>query len=100
MNDRSPLPRPARPLCEIAHIREELRTPPFNKKGGNVMGKTIIIEEFHVTILVPAGLSRTEYAPVVRTLKSNRFQTRLREAIANLIRQHSSLKSVKFSISR
>jgi hypothetical protein len=64
------------------------------------MGNTIMIEEFHVTIIVPAGLSKTEYAPVVRTLKSKRFHTRLREAITNLIRQHSSLKFAKFSISR
>jgi hypothetical protein len=64
------------------------------------MGKTIMIEEFHVTILVPAGLSKTDYDPVVRTLNSKQFQTRLREAIASLIRQHSPLKIVNFSISR
>lgn len=64
------------------------------------MAKTIMIDEFHVTILVPAGLSKTEYAPVLRTLNSRRFQTRLRQAVSNVIRQHSSLKAVRFSISR
>jgi hypothetical protein len=64
------------------------------------MAKTIVIEEFHVTMLVPARLSKTEYAPVLRTLRSNRFQSRLQEVVGNVLRRHSSLKTVKFSISR
>ncbi len=64
------------------------------------MARSIVIEEFHVTMLMPAGLSNADYAPVIRTLKSKRFQTRLREAIGSLIPQHRSLKPVKFSISR
>ena len=64
------------------------------------MAKTIMIDEFHVTILVPAGLSKPESASVLRALKSRRFQARLRQAVGNLIRQHSSLKAVRFSISR
>ena len=64
------------------------------------MAKTVLMEEFHVTVRMPVGLSKIRYSAVVRTLRSQRFQTRLRQAVGNVIRSHSTLKSVAFSISR
>ncbi len=63
------------------------------------MAKTILMEEFHVAVLVPANLPKTQYASMRRTLTSTRFQTRLRAAIANVFRRHPSLTRVKFSLS-
>ena len=64
------------------------------------MAKTILFEEFHVTIFVPAALPKTTIAAARRTLTSKRFQTRLRDAIDTIFRRHSALKFVKFTISR
>jgi hypothetical protein len=64
------------------------------------MAKTILMEEFHVAVQVPANLPKKQYASMRRTLKSNRFQTRLRAAVANVFRRHPSLTPVKFSLSR
>ena len=64
------------------------------------MAKMILMEEFHVTVLAPAGLPKTSYAAVVRTLNSNRFQIRLHDAIEKVRQRHSSLNPLKFSISR
>ena len=64
------------------------------------MAKMVVMDEFHVTVLVPAGLSRTEYAPIRRTLNNKRFRARLHKAVNSVFRQHSPLKLVKFRISR
>ena len=64
------------------------------------MAKTILMEKFHLTVLLPAGLSKTEYSTVLRMLHSKRFQTSLHNAVGNVFRSHSSLKSAKFRISR
>ena len=63
------------------------------------MAKTILFEEFHVSVFVPAALPKTAFTAARRTLNSKRFQTRLRDAIANVFRR-SSLKSVKLVVSR
>ena len=64
------------------------------------MAKTILLEEFHVSVFLPAALPKTAFASARRNLNGQRFQTRLRDAIADLFREHPSLKSVKLNISR
>ena len=64
------------------------------------MARTVLMEEFHVTVLVPVGLSQMEYASIQRTLNTQRFRARLGKAIGALFRQHSSLKMAKVRISR
>jgi hypothetical protein len=64
------------------------------------MAKMILFEEFHVSVFLPAALPKTAFASARRTLNGKRFQTRLRDAIADLFRRHLALKSVKFTISR
>ena len=64
------------------------------------MAKSITFDEFHLTVLVPAGFSRTEITSVKRTLKNRRFQTCLRQAIGDVARRYRCLKSAKFRRSR
>jgi len=64
------------------------------------MAKTILLEEFHLSIHVPAGLAKTACTPIRRTLNSKRFQARLRRAIGSVFRRSQSLKSVKVILSR
>jgi hypothetical protein len=64
------------------------------------MGKTIMIDEFHVTVIMPAGLAKARYTAVVRTLNSRRFQAKLRAGIRRLIRDYSSLRAAHVKLSR
>ena len=64
------------------------------------MAKKILIEEFHVSILLPARLTNPACTAVRRTLNNKRFQARLRDAIGNVFRRYPSLNPVKFSVSR
>ena len=63
------------------------------------MTKTIMIEEFHVTVVTPVGLSRTALASMRRTLNSKGFQSRLRSALRKVFRQYPALKPARFTIS-
>ncbi len=63
------------------------------------MAKSILIEEFHVSVYVPVGLSKSTYASMRRTLNSTRFQSRLRNAVLKVFRRHPPLKATKFTIS-
>ena len=62
------------------------------------MAAPILIEEFHVPVRAPAGLSDAVYVRARRTLGSRRFQARLRRALDRAFRQHASLKPLKFQI--
>lgn len=64
------------------------------------MGKLILIDEIHVTVLVSANLPNTAAASVIRTLKSKRFQTSLRRAVVNVCRSCTPLRMVKIKLSR
>ena len=64
------------------------------------MGKMILIDEFHVTVLVSTTLPNASGASVVRTLRSKRFQTRLRRAVGNVFRSYTSLQPVRIKLSR
>ena len=63
------------------------------------MAKTIMMEEFHVTVVTPVGLSRTAVASMRRALNSKRFQARLRSALRKVFRQHPALKPARFTVS-
>jgi len=64
------------------------------------MAKTILLDEFHVSIHVAANISTKACTPMRRTLSSKRFQARLRRAIGNVVRRSRSLKSVAIRLSR
>jgi hypothetical protein len=62
------------------------------------MAKWTILDEFHLTVRIPANLSKT--SQIVRTLNSKQFQIRLNAAIRQIFRSHPSLKPAKVTISR
>jgi hypothetical protein len=64
------------------------------------MPKTILLEDYHLTVIAPAGLRKAEYTAMVRTLHSKRFQACLHEAVREVIRRYSSLKKARFSLDR
>jgi hypothetical protein len=64
------------------------------------MPKTILLEDYHLTVIAPAGLRKAEYTAMVRTLHGKRFQARLHEAVREVFRRYSSLKKVQFSLDR
>jgi hypothetical protein len=64
------------------------------------MPKKILMEEFHLSIAAPADLPNAEYHAIVRTLRSKRFQPRLRNAVRDLFRHYPSLKKIQLSISQ
>jgi len=64
------------------------------------MAKSVLVEEFHVTVRMPVGLSKMKYSAAVRTLHSKRFHARLRDAVRIAVLSHSSLQSATVSISR
>jgi hypothetical protein len=68
------------------------------KKKGDSMAKWILLDEFHLSVHVLANLSKS--SPIVRTLRSKRFQSRLRSAIGRVIQSHPTLKPVKVTLSR
>ena len=64
------------------------------------MVKTILMEEFHVTVFVSLDLSETVYNSMRRTLNSKRFQSRLRNAVRKVFHRYPALNRAKFSLSR
>jgi hypothetical protein len=64
------------------------------------MPKTILLEDYHLTVIAPAGLRKAEYTAMVRTLHGKRFQACLHEAVREVFRRYSSLKKARFSLDR
>ena len=64
------------------------------------MPKTILLEDYHLTVVAPAGLRKADYTAMIRTLHGKRFQTRLHEAVHEVFRRYSSLKNVQFNLDR
>ncbi len=62
------------------------------------MTKMIVLDEIHVTILVPANMPKSSL--ILRTLKSKTLQGRLRAAITSIFRRQAALKDVKVVLSR
>jgi hypothetical protein len=63
------------------------------------MPKLVILEEFHLTVLVPKEIRGHEVGEVRRTLRAVRFQRTLRAAIRGLIRGNPNLRLVRFKLS-
>jgi hypothetical protein len=64
------------------------------------MTKSVVIEEFHVTLFAPGQLSKTQFRAIRRTLTGARFQANLRLAVGSVVRRYPSLKQVTPIISR
>ena len=64
------------------------------------MAKMVLIDEFHVTALVPVDLPIRSTRALARTLKMKSFQACLRKAIASTFQQYKSLRIAKIKLSR
>ena len=64
------------------------------------MRKTILMEQFHITVIAPAGLPKAAYDAMQRTLQGRRFQARLHDAVRKVAQRYSSLRKTKIRIER
>jgi hypothetical protein len=64
------------------------------------MGKSILIEEFHVSVFVPRNLPDTECARIRRILNGRRFGTRLRRAIQGVVHRHPVLSKIRITLTQ
>ena len=64
------------------------------------MPKTILMEQFHITVIAPAGLPKAAYDAMQRTLQGRRFQTRVYDAVRKVAQGYASLRKAKVRIER
>lgn len=64
------------------------------------MSKSILMEEFHLTVFAPAGLRPEAYRAICRTLDDARFRAALRRAIHSVLGKYSSLSKVRSHLTR
>lgn len=64
------------------------------------MAQWLMIEEFHVSVWVPRGQPAAIDAAIRTTLDSRRFQTDLRGAIHEVVRQFRTLHAVRVRLTR
>ena len=64
------------------------------------MAERIVIEEYHLTVLVPRGLPETEAEAIRLTLADPAFEARLRRAVKRIFRGTGSLEKVTLRLSR
>ena len=64
------------------------------------MTATVIVDELHVTVRVPAGLSGPEVEAVRRVLDGDAFPDRLRDAVEAAVREFPELAPIVVTVSR
>ena len=64
------------------------------------MPKTILMEQFHITVIAPGGLPKAAYDAMQRTLQGRRFQTRLHESVRKVMQRYSALRKTNVRIER
>ncbi len=64
------------------------------------MGKHVLFDEVHLTLLVPTDLDDAACDAIRRILDSRPFRTELRQAIRQLFRHYPDLAVVRLQISR
>ena len=64
------------------------------------MASPIVLDEFHLTLLVPRGLSETESAAARHGIDDRLFQARLLRAARKACRRHPALRKVRVRLSR
>jgi hypothetical protein len=60
----------------------------------------LVIEEIHITVVVPRGLPAIEYRAIRRTLAGIGFSTRLKRAVDEVCRRYPSLRNARQTVSR
>ena len=64
------------------------------------MPKSLLLEDYHLTLSAPAGLRKEVYRAILRTLRSKRFQARLEAAVREVLHRYPSLKKTQIAIGR
>lgn len=64
------------------------------------MARTIVIDEFHLTISARSGLAEATYVAIRDALDEPAFRVALRRAVVALTRQWPSLRKVTVRVSR
>jgi hypothetical protein len=85
---------------EQLHVGSRVDANDLSLKEGEPMPKRMLMEQFHLTMTVPAGLTTVEYEAMRRTLHRKRFQKSLREAVRKTIQRHPSLKKLRIALER
>ena len=64
------------------------------------MPRRVVIEEWHLTVLVPHNLDEPEADAIRRTLTNPTFERRLLRAVRRVFRREASLGKAKVRLSR
>lgn len=64
------------------------------------MPKTVVIDELHLTVRVPADLPEADAEAVRRTLAGAEFMARLRRAVRLVVRASPELTRVRVTLTR
>ena len=69
-------------------------------RRGERVGKYLLMDEIHISIMAPRGMPVRKYRAIRRTLKRAGFERRLREAVRAVIRHYPALTNLRMVISR
>ncbi len=64
------------------------------------MSRTILLEEYHLTVRAPRGLPESQYDAMRQALDDARFQTGLRCVVRDFFRQYTALAWARVSLTR
>jgi hypothetical protein len=64
------------------------------------MPRNILIDEYHVSVLVPSDLAEADYAAIKATLDDHGFQQELLQAVREVVGRHPTLAKAKVKLSR
>jgi hypothetical protein len=64
------------------------------------MTKSLLMDEFHLTVLAPRGLPEADDQAIYRTLAAARFRAELQRALQGVWRGHPSLGPTRVRLSR
>ncbi len=64
------------------------------------MARTVLIDEFHLTLRVPSDLPPAASRAITRTLDRPRLHAELRGAVRQVLRRYPALRAVRVRLSR
>jgi hypothetical protein len=64
------------------------------------MAKTIIIDEFHVTVLAPRGFTERQYGSMHGALRGPKLLRELVHSVRNVLRRFPALANARVRVSR
>jgi len=64
------------------------------------MARTMLMDEFHLTLRVPSKLLAAEYRAIHRSLDRPRFHAALSAAVRQLLSRYPSLRKLRVRVSR